>query len=95
MTSSTTTTTTSNLPSDTLTVAKVKEAVERLKSLGEDPLRAYMRDHGFDPEKGGRIALPESMRDQFGLFGPPSYVCFSQVIKAPLLFMAPYLFLSA
>ena len=39
-----------------------------------DPLAAYMTRRGYDPQKGGRLLIPESVKLDWGTFGPPYYV---------------------
>lgn len=84
-----TTFTTASTTSEPLTVDAIREAIAHIQALGEGPIRRYMRDKGFDPENGGMLVLPESMRNQFGQFGAPRYVKFSAIVQNGLMFIDP------
>jgi len=80
-------TTASTSQSPKLTVemlfASMKAVEELLKQ--PDPLATWMREEGFDPDRGGILVIPESMRnDLFPLF-PPKYVRFSGAVLQPVL----------
>lgn len=83
--------TTASATAEPLTIDAIREAVGHLQALGEEPIRRYMREKGFDPDKGGRLVLPESMREKFSsMFGPPWYVKFSKIIeKDGFMFIDP------
>jgi hypothetical protein len=75
-----TTTASTSLFQEPLTLAKLEETIQRIRALGTEPVEAYMVANGFDPKKGGRMILPESMKDDFGPFGAPWFVRFSKIV---------------
>lgn len=81
------TTTTGTAP--ILTVDVLKSVMEAVKGLGEDPLVVLLRRHGFDPERGGRLLLPESLREMFAPWGPPHFVLLHPVVTQPIMFTDP------
>jgi len=50
-------------------------------------LAKHMRDKGFDPADGCFFVMPISMKttDNWGLFGPPYYVKFSNLVEYPIM----------
>lgn len=74
-----------------MTLEKLNESMEALKALGEDPLKVYMRKKGFDPDKGCKLVLPESTREMFEPWGPPTFVHLSDLVTAPLMYRPPAL----
>lgn len=81
--------TTGTTTSETLTVEVLKDAMKRIGALTADPILVYMKREGFDPEAGGLMILPESLRDHFGPWGAPRYVKFSKIIDEPLMLIDP------
>lgn len=76
--------TTSPVTTPTLAdIQRVVETLEEFKRQG-DPIALWMAEQGFAPERGGKLILPATMRDEMGPF-PPKYVRFSTVLKSPAL----------
>lgn len=67
-----------------LTYEGIKAAIDSLPPIKPEPIGEYMRAHGFPPEDGWLLFMPESMRDKAGPF-PPTYVRFSALIDAPIM----------
>lgn len=64
---------TNNIAGQGLTLETILEAEKLIKDI-KDPLAEYMKEKGYDPEKGDMLAWPESMSKVFGKKIPPPYV---------------------
>lgn len=67
----------------------IEELTKSISLLVDSSLREYMVEHGFDPDKGGLIVVPESMRHTFGPLAVPSFVRFSKFVTDVLMFIDP------
>lgn len=85
MTDTTATTTTSTTP----TVDDITNAIMNLMRAS-DPLALFMKQRGFDPEKGGLLILPSTLLDLFPM-GAPTYVRFSPHVHDAILINRDYL----
>ena len=82
-------TTIGTMTSAPLTIETLKEVAAKIAALGEEPIRAYMKREGFDPERGGLLVMPDGMRGQFGPYGAPAYVKFSKIVASPVMLIDP------
>ena len=82
-------TTWANTPTATVTLDDVLAAWEELKKVCPDPLAQWMREQGFDPDKGAKLLWPAEIPQDWGPFGKPTYVLLSKLMKHPLL-LQPY-----
>jgi hypothetical protein len=65
-------------------IGTMKAVRNEMDALTDRALRGMMAEHGFSPDEGGVVYLPESMRHEF--FGtPPGYVRFHPFIMQPLI----------
>lgn len=89
--------TTATATAQPLTLASLERIVDAVAALPPDPLAQKMAADGFDPKAGGILILPIAMRTSvdWGPFGPPDYLRFSDVVKAPTYAMDPGLRLQA
>lgn len=81
--------TTSTTTASTASTSPPMDASKLLASMAaivqaarEEPIAVWMRSQGFDPARGCRLVLPESMREPL----MPSYVHFSRLVDKPTLF---------
>jgi hypothetical protein len=51
-----------------------------LAAIPPDPLKQFVLDHGFDPDTGAILVLPEEFREMAGRF-PPEFVRFSSALE--------------
>ena len=58
-----------------------------LDSIPPDPLATWMRQQGFDPNKGGVLVLPPEMAVHLGPF-TPHYIKLSKLTDVPVLVWA-------
>jgi hypothetical protein len=77
-------TSTSDISGQDLTLERVMEAKRLLDEI-KDPLAEYMREKGFDPDKGDMIVLPENMRNIFDGLPLPSYARVSKLVDKPYM----------
>lgn len=82
----------STMGTSTLTLSDLMDKVVRVKELldkVEDPIKQFMLKHGFNPEKGDLLVLPESLREECGPF-PSKYVRFSDSVLQPVMVKAMF-----
>lgn len=78
-------TTSSAAAPTTLDIAAV---VAMLDKIPPDPLASWMRQQGFDPNRGGILVLPPEMATHLGPF-LPRYVKLSKLTDVPVLVWSP------
>jgi hypothetical protein len=60
------------------------QLLDALESMPKDPIAEWMKDNGFDPDKGCKLVLPASMRSEMGLMAA-NYMMFSMLVSKPMM----------
>ena len=58
----------------------IDQLLDALDSMPKDPIAEWMKAEGFDPGKGCKLVLPESMRGEMGPL-PANYMVFSMLVS--------------
>ena len=71
-----------------LTVDKLQEAIDLMKTINGEPILQFMLEKGFNPDDGDVIIFPEAVREHTGGV-QPDYVKFSPIVDNVYLMRKP------